>query len=48
MTINYIIVITVVLRFLLFAFCCSVTGVYGFVQRKAAEMSLTTVRLWLE
>ena len=48
MTINYIIVITVVLRFVVFAFCCSATDVYGFDQRKAAEMSLTIVRLRLE
>ena len=30
------------------AFCCIATGIYGFDQRKAAEIALNTVRVWLE
>ena len=30
------------------AFCCVVTGISEFDQKKAAEVALATVRLWLE
>ena len=39
-------VLTNNIRFIVF--CCLATGIYGFDQRKAAEMALATVRLWLE
>ena len=30
------------------AFCCIATGIFGFNPRKAVEIALNTVRVWLE
>ena len=30
------------------AFCCISTGIFNFDKRKAAEIALNTVRVWLE
>ena len=36
------------LLLLMQAFCCIATGVYGFPNRRAAEIALSTVREWLD
>ena len=36
------------LLLLMQAFCCIATGVYGFPNRRAADIALSTVREWLD